>query len=333
MQKAIKIITTGIILTLIFISIFTVLTHKASAWGNRIADLYKCRAEVLVEYDREVADSTFLPVDRKKIIPLTVNLRVVGNLADHVIHPYYDKQKMVVYFKIIEKPEWCTATIIPYVIEIFPTIEWKENYVNISILVDENAPAFSYGDIKIEVRVETLAIVEGGVFTHDIRFKPGYIPLLKFNIQEKSHEYINPNDEAIFNIEIENLGNAKTHIESNIIDIPEGWDAYIDPSIIIGASLVGDNPKRTLQLVVKPINNFGYYNEREIIQVSFIPSYYGDSSLEGKEYILSFIVESRGFTTPGFEFIFVILAFICIILVLKKHHKNGDKMKNKGGEK
>ena len=278
MIKALKTITIFIVTLIVLVSIFTVFSHKVSAWtkGDRIADLYECRPEVLVEYDQEAADDPFLPVDRRKIIPMTISIRIVGDLAEHVIPGYYDEQSVIVFFNIIDKPEWCNVTIIPNIIDIIPTVEWKRNYANLTIIVNKNAPAFSYRNIKIEVRVDGLGVIEGTTINHDVHFRPGYLPILKLNTPEDTYFFTNPEDEAKFDIEIENLGNAKTHIASRVLNIPAGWNAYIEPSTVIGASLIGDTSKKNLQLVVKPPNTFGYHDEREVIQVSIIPSYYNN---------------------------------------------------------
>ncbi|EMR73475.1 hypothetical protein MCGE09_00624, partial [Thaumarchaeota archaeon SCGC AB-539-E09] len=87
----------------------------------------------------------------------------------------------------------------------------------------------------------------------------------------------------------------------------------------------GDDPKSTVQLVVQPPYSFGYHNEREVIQVSMTPSYYADPTLKGQEYVLSFVVQSRGFSTPGFEAIFVIIAMIGMTLIFKKQQVIGRK--------
>lgn len=334
MIKGLKTVTIGIIILLVFVSLFAVFTHTVSAgWKQRIADLYRVQPQVLIEYDQEIADDPFLPVDRKKIIPVNVKIRIVGEYAKYVIPEKFDTKRVIVFVNIIEKPEWCTANIIPYVLDIYPTTSWKQNSCNLTIIVDENAPAFSYGTIKIEAKVEPLSIIDGATYTSDIHFKPGYLPILKLNVPETTYSFTNPDDEATFTIEIENLGNAKTLVSSHIIDVPEGWIAYIEPNVLIGTSLVGDIPKKTLQLIVKPSNDFGYHNEREVIQISINPSYYGDSSLKGKEYLLSFIVQSRGFTTPGFGLGLVMVALIGISLVIKRQHRKNSSKTNRGGKK
>ena len=89
---------------------------------------------------------------------------------------------------------------------------------------------------------------------------------------------INPLETTTFNIEIENLGNAKTIVTSNILNVTIGWTVTITNETILKTATIGENPKKTISLTVKPPFEFGYHNEREVIQVSIIPSLFDDPS-------------------------------------------------------
>lgn len=58
-----------------------------------------------------------------------------------------------------------------------------------------------------------------------------------------------------------------------------------------------------------------------MIRISITPSYFDNESLKGEEYLLSFIVQSRGFSTPGFESVLVIFAFIVMTFIVKKQRR------------
>ena len=55
-------------------------------------------------------------------------------------------------------------------------------------------------------------------------------------------------------------------------------------------------------------------------------SYFKDITVSGGEYYLTFIVKSKGFSTPGFEFVFLLLSLITVSLIVKRkkfYYKNG----------
>lgn len=339
-MSAFKTITISIVMLIALVSIFAVFTQTTSAQQgpmvkilNKIGQAYYCDLEVEIGFDEEAANDPFLPIEMKKEIPLTVSVIAVGEYAEWVI-PHFQKFRVEVHLSIIDKPDWCSTIILPPLITLQVREYLVSNYANLSIKIDENAPAFSPGIIKIEVRVVGKSVMNGGTFVHDIPFTPGYLPLLKVNVPKKTSELTNPGEDANFDIEIENLGNAKTEVACRVLNQPEGWNAFIEPSTIIGSrTRRGDDRKKTIQLVVEPPIGFGYHDEREIIQVSITPSYYDDSSLEGEEYILSFIVQSKGFSTPGFEAVFVIVALIGVALIAKKRQrKKNYKNWNNGDE-
>lgn len=338
-MRAFKTITISIVMLIALVSIFAVFTQTASSQGiimkilNKIGEAYYCELEVKIEFDEEAANDPFLPVEMKQQIPLTISMMAVGELAEWVI-PYFGRFTVEVHLKIIDKPDWCTTIILPPLFNLEVKDYWVSNYANLSIKIDENSPAFSPGIIKIEVDVRGRNVFQGGKFVHDIPFRPGYLPLLKLNVPEKTSKLTSPGDDANFDIEIENLGNAKTEVACSVLNQPDGWSAFIESSTIVGTrTRIGDDTKKTLRLVVEPPIGFGYHNERKIIQVSITPSYYEDSSLKGEEYILSFIVQSKGFSTPGFEAIFVIVVLIGVALIIKKRQrKKNCKKQNNGDE-
>jgi hypothetical protein len=77
----------------------------------------------------------------------------------------------------------------------------------------------------------------------------------------------------------------------------------------------------TAYLVIKPSHSFGYHNEEASIQVSMQPVYADDFSKKGEITTQTFLVESRGFSTPGFEMILFLSAVGAIMIVLSFYRK------------
>ena len=91
---------------------------------------------------------------------------------------------------------------------------------------------------------------------------------------------------------------------------------------VLGSENVGGDPKETIILKVRPPISFGYHEEREIIQVALTPSYYKNSEYSGEPQYLFFVVQSRGFSTPGFDFITLLFAFSLISFLIFRRKRS-----------
>lgn len=316
-----------LIMGILLFSLFTVVMPAISAAGpikNWLKDnAYVCYVEGIIDYDKDAAQSPVLPLTMIKTIPLTVNTKIAGYYSQYIL-PYYENSNTRLFADIyvVKVPEWCTASVIPskFTIPVSPNNIAPANF-NLNVGIKENASAFLEGKVTVKLTIYGIGAIKTGIFYQNITFTPGYLPFLRTDVPKDTFDLIGPGDTANFGIEIENLGNAKTKITCNVLDVPEGWTVYIEPITLIGSRTTDDNPKKTLQLVVKPPYGFGYHDEREVIRVSITPSYFDNESLKGEEYFLSFIVQSRGFSTPGFESVLVIFAFIGMTFIVKKQRR------------
>ena len=137
---------------------------------------------------------------------------------------------------------------------------------------------------------------------------------------------IGPMDTAEFQIDITNLGNANTEVLCQVLDAPDGWSANIITNVVLGSKILGSTGDtiQTIYFKIKPPYGFGYHNDRQQISVKLTPSYLWDPTLEGKEYQIDFVVQSRGFSTPGFELPLMAVALISIALIYKIRKKNKE---------
>lgn len=318
MGRIIKSISIGLITLVLSLSIFVVSTPTTLA--GPLDRVYECQYVLNVEHNRTAAEAPFLPIDMSIDIPLIINLRVTGIYAE-VMMPYYkDWSDTIMKLYVNHTPTWCTATISPYILTILTETDWVSRNATLHIKVDENAYAFQDGAVEIRIEISKSGAILGRTFYVSIPFRPGYLPLLKINT-DGTNRLIAPLDTANFDIGLENLGNAKTNVTCRVLNTLEEWEISIDSNTIVGTRNLGDNPKKTVILTVRPPYGLGYHQDREVIQISMVPSYYNNSELKGQEYLLSFIVQSRGFSTPGFEGIFFIFALIGMVLIAKKRHK------------
>jgi hypothetical protein len=292
-----------------------------------LAGIYRCESQLRLEYDSDAAEDQFLPIDRVKKIPIEIGYQISGQYAQ-MLAEYYTTKDIVsfIYLYIEDTPEWCVASISPPLVKIYPNASWATENASIEIKVNENAPASTQGVLKVRMDARRVGTIQSGTFTAEIPFIPGYLPVLDIEADRKK-QLIGPYDTAYFNIDIENLGNAKTTLVCDVIDPPQNWIVTIGSDIVIGATTSNDDPKKTIQLSIKPPLNFGYHNDREVINISITPTYFNDPTIKGEQYYVSFIVQSQGFSTPGLEpgLIFSIIMFIFILM---RHNKlKGEKKK------
>ena len=292
---------------------------------------YDCESIIAVDYDAKAANDPFLPVDRIKEIPITLDYYVSGYFAEEVCKEY-EGIDVFIYLNIDGKPDWCTASLSPNFLKMEATPSTLSENVTLIIKINKDAHAQLNGKIKLNATVGTVGPIKGGTFYSNISFIPGYYPLLDINTPDGIVKRIQPLDVTDFGIEIENLGNAKTIVTTSVLNIPDGWTVSIANETTLGTATIGDDPKKTILLTVRPSYEFGYHNERKVINVSLVPSLIDNPSVKGQEYFISFIVQNKGFSTPGFETVYLLAIIIGAGLIGKRHKvKTYNKHKKRGG--
>jgi hypothetical protein len=215
---------------------------------------------------------------------------------------------------ITEKPSWCTATIEQGTLSVtvqpdtISTVETK-----VSIQVANDAPAYSLGYIKIKATAEKTSLIAGCENDVTLNFIPAYKALISLSLPETNSKEIGPMDTAVLPIDITNLGNARTMVVLDVISVPKDWTAIITSQLLIeeGAGSTG-----TAYLIVKPPKSFGYHNDEQTIKISMQPVDADDYSKKGETTYETFLVQSRGFSTPGFETIVFLGAFAMALLIV-----------------
>jgi len=296
-----------------------------------LKDIFKCRGNIEINYDSEsLLNNPIKPLDPAREIKLDIYHKVSGGYSDHIVERYLSTNSELfnrLHLRLVEKPDWCTVSILPDFIVNDLSTEWS--YVNTSLFLTlkENAPAYKEENIIIEIWGEPIG--KGIIYTpphmFNITFTSGYSPLLKITTPSGTTKMTNPDQTVYFDVEIENYGNAKTIVECNALNIPEGWRVEVPSNFTLGSIRFGDdNTKNTITISVHPPVSFGYHEDRETLQFSFIPAYYDNTSIKGEEHILSFIVQSEGYSNPGFEFVLLFFSIIGFIIIKKRFGKRRD---------
>lgn len=300
--------------------------------------IYECTPFIILEYNKTLLlQKPIVPYDQPRTIPVTVKAKIFGPEADIVLAKLGGGGvKLIVDLSIAEVSEGCHASINPPILQFPVSGEYEVSNATLSLTIDQYLPAFSLENVKVMMNSGGLGIiVKAGNFIQDVSFVVGYSPQLSFSYPDSNVKSISPSEKtAYFTIEIQNWGNGVTNIITEIVDIPEGWQAEIARNMTLGTKLSGSNFKGTMSLNVNPPINFGYHEDRAVIKVKMTPEYYNNTAYKGEAYYLYFIVQSKGFAaTPGFEMSIVLLAFIFVLFPIWKRKNNKIEKRQSGVKK
>jgi hypothetical protein len=314
------------------------ITICSIAKSNPLDPIYECTPNIVIEYDRSLLRDPIIPYGETRLIPVNIRLQLIGPAVDIILGKIGGKVKFIVDMSIAEVPEGCHASVTPKILLIeLP----KENMVvranaTISIAINQFLPASSQKNVAIGMvsrRVGgSTTLIKTGNFTQDIPFTVGYYSQLSFNYIDGNVRNISPDETANFNFEISNYGNGATKVISEVQDLPDGWITEIVHSTILGSELIGSPSNKSISLRVKAPTDFGYHEDRAIIKVQMTPVNYQFPEYQGEPHYLYFIVQSKGFFTPGFDIVVLFFALLLIIIPVWKR-KNNDKDNDMGGKR
>ena len=322
-MRKLKAVKASIILaTLLFCCMGALITNASAA--IRIITLDSVVEMISDSEDRE---GDVLPFGSQRLIDVAITYSITGLFAKPAAERLAS-EKAEIYLTVGPTPDWFTAHIEPNVIRPSFSIDGDTITATVVIDVNEKAPAKTSGEITVIANVREkltpiLYKVNSVEVQYTFTFIPGYLPVIGI-IPDDTFKTISPGETATFNIGIENLGNGKTEVSFEIADVPKGWSANIPTKANVGTTVQGDENFISVPLTIQPPYSFGYHNERESISVKITPAYFAFPDSEnytGKTYIAIFTVESRGFSTPGFETLFVILSLVVVIFIVKKRMK------------
>jgi hypothetical protein len=314
MTKNFKAVKASILTGIVLISVLFAVLPTASA-GLFI----NLQSALTVNWSGNQTNIPIVPRGDLRNLDLEITHWVTRGALGRGMLLFYSGAPVTITVRIIETPSWVTATLSQGSLQtqVVPDGESKL-FTKISMQVSDDAPAYAQGYIKLEATANKAGFIKGFTQEFTLTFLPDYKPLIKAEYPETNTMQIGPLDTAVFPIKVTNLGNAKTVVKFAIKSVPEDWNAIINEELLLDE---GNGSYNIAYLVIKPPKNFGYHNDQRTITITMQPVKYDDRDKKGDITDSSFLVESRGFSTPGFEsiaFIGALAAAFLIIAFFKK---------------
>ena len=316
---------------MIIIGLLISLMCASSGSAKPLYEIYQCRGVIEIDYDCDsLLENPINPLDPPREISIDISHQVTGAYAEHIVQRYLSTNDELfnrVHVRIFEKPEWCTISVLPDFLVTELSTDFSYANTSLYLTLKENAPAYTKDTIKLELWGDPIG--NGIIYTpskiFNITFMSGFKPILNIKTPDGTTKTTNPDATVYFDVEMENYGNAKTTVFCKPLNIPEGWRVEILSNVTLGSARFGDlDPSKTIRVAIHPPVSFGYHEDRETIKLSLIPTYYGNTSIRGEEHIISFIVQSEGYSSPGFEFIFLLFGIIGLIIIKKRFQNRGE---------
>jgi len=312
----------SILTMLLVLNLFLVSSSSVEAKADENHPFY-VKPLVTFDYDYKIALDPLLPIDNIKEIPISMNLTLTGYYAEELLEYLSGKTKLFADISVVGSPDYCEASISPKKVDLYIEKGGSVRNASLSLVINKVGHALTRGIVLIEVDIKGAGTIADANFTKEIEFIPGYLPFLEFETESKTKK-ITPDETAEFKIKVKNSGNAITNVSFEIIEKPKDWIVELPKNVEL-------DKQSDIILSVRGPKSFGYHNDRENITIKVVPSHYKNLSLKGKEYFLNFIVQSKGFSTPGFEPLTFLFTFIIVIFLFKTKKKKFKK--NEGGHK
>lgn len=307
-----------LVFSIILSSFIVTTTHMKTSQ----ADLMYLEIIFDVNWDKDEILKPIIPVNEIKELNLTVDFTIEsdefigkGALIEYV--NIVNAPLILINLEIVDISPWCSASLERKTLATPFAIEGSQN-IKLYLTIDDDAPSFTDGFIKIRTSLKNdkIGLVQGTKNEFILSFTPGFKPKINTNLPDLNTMRISPNKNAIFPIEVENMGNARTIVLFEIKNVPESWKATITNEVLLAEA---NGSKNTAYLTIVPPNDFGYHMDEANIQVIMTPVRAEDITDVGNPLYASFTIQNRGFSINGIEqfiFYFVIIVVILSILIL-----------------
>jgi len=273
--------------------------------------------EIEITIGYKINYTSMLGLSNYFIFSSKIGRRIVFGDEFKILRAKKDIPPANIELEITNVPNWCTAILDKQNVSIEISDEYKEAKAKLTVSLDIDAPAFDPTGIKIkaEFKNEDWQIQESSNET-TITVEADYNGIIDI-LPLFSYMKIPPINETTIPINITNMGNGKTKINSEILNIPTNWNITLPETTLN----VGET--KQIDIIVEPPEDF----DNGTIKLQFTPAYYDDETYQGNTRELSILLENdgsleeetdNGFSLPGFEMLALIAAIGIALIVIKR---------------
>lgn len=250
------------------------------------------KSHIDITWDENEALKPIMPLSEVRKLSFNISYWVTWGIFGRITNYFLRDYAVIINIEIIDKPEYCDASISQK--ELFFLIPNKQNIIEssnsfIHIVLYEKAPAYEEFNITIQATMDLeikgplgfVTFLSPAKKTVNITLIPDYWGVFNYELPEGTLIETPPLIEKQLPIEIKNIANGKTIIESEIIINPPDFIIYFDPEELIIE--VGET--KTMYLKVIAPSNF---SGRETIRTYFTPHFYYNYSLVGPLEVITF---------------------------------------------
>ena len=323
MSEKFKAIKATLLVGIFLLSALLVVAPSSTAADTKETGLINLSSSVSVNWSSDKSEEVIEPRGTPQKLQISVKYYVAsgGTLGgfDELAERAYYGSHIYVHLELIkeEQYDWLEASLSDYDPDFIIGDHLPETKtVELTVTLDEDAPGYLTGEIKIKATVKTLSklIVPnliGFEKTFGLKFTPAYRALVDPQVQGSNTKVIGPTDTAVFPIDVENKGNERTTVFFTIDNVPSGWTAIISDSITLDV-----NEKSTVYLSVQPPKGFGYHYDIETISVTVTPARANKLTETGASRPVTVQIESRGLSFVGAEVILLPIILILAVAII-----------------
>ena len=325
MIKHLKTVKASIIIGILFISLSPILIHDNTASAAKVISFH---SYMDLTYDPTILNKP-LQIDVAIAVPITVqfwtdipDIFTKGwpfnflFLFGSSIVPMQQ-----IHLELLETPTWANIYFSsPDLIVDIPFESDGKVNINTTLIISPKieAPAESQR-ISIKATINTLKRLGGFTFQKEIPFTPSFIPTIAIEI-ENPIRTVGPHQAVSFKIIVKNFGNKITRVTPTLIGVDSKWTPTINPPNYE----IYPKQDSTFSFSLITPYDFGWHNEYGRFEISFkaeVYPYISESATSSESIYL--VVNNNGFSTPGFEFLVVIAAFIIVMgIIQKRRHED-----------
>jgi len=321
-----KIITLSIVTAIIIIVLLpsTVSAEKTTDQDGNSFSNFQLAQDVEINCDMEALKEPIMPRGEPIDIALNISYSIsqggIIGLMPKIALLLQSGKTVNVKLEIFDKPDWCEVSLVTNEIPFNVNDEKQTTSVTMTIIADENAPAYQQGTITINASVEPikgplglLTVVNGFKKQYHIIVTPGYLPIIDVDVQGPQSLQISPYNETKIPINITNYGNGLTTVFIDVVNSSDSFNVSIAEKINLEP--FGDNT--TVYLSVTADHNFDVEN----IVLKFTPARAQDLNEKGLSEIVTLLLENDGSYVEKDEGIKIdidptILTLVIIIILL-----------------